>query len=120
MRLRFAAVVALLAALAAGAAVTAWANPPAYDTVVTIHEHATGQYKGRVKSDKHRCVAHRPLKMYRRTPGPDDLVANFEADADGTWSYFFVGEHYYVVAKREHFTTGGQNFICRRDRSPTT
>ena len=117
-RLRVVAVV--LAVLAMSAVAMARSKPPAYETKITIREPSTANYEGRVKSDKTRCFAHRPLRMWRPLPGPDERAGGpFESEADGSWSFVFVGTtKYYVVAKRERFTKGRHDFVCKRGRSP--
>lgn len=108
-------VVAGLALLCVG---VASARQDAFDTRVTIHEGGPGTYRGRVISDLHACVAHRPLEMWHRQSGPDMMLAPFESRRNGRWTFTFSGDHYYVIAKR--VKVGPHNKVCREDRSPTT
>lgn len=116
-------IVLLVAAVLGVLATSALARPPAFDTKITIKSPPDKPYKfhGRVRSEQNKvkCYSHRPLQMFRKLDGPDEKVADFESESDGTWSFEFVGTYpYYVVAKREHFTRDGHNFICKRGQSP--
>jgi len=116
----------LLAMVALGAwcafAPGAWARPAHYPTKVTIHElqPAGSNYAGRVKSQRHRCEANRPVEFWKRQPGPDELIHAFNADPDGHWNFGFVGDHYYLIAKRIVIGSGARRFVCDEGRSATT
>jgi hypothetical protein len=112
-------VVLVIAGLALSAAPSA-AHDQGYDTKITIREvEGDVQYKGRVKSQRHACEAHRGIEFWHRQSGPDALIDEIESNAKGKWEFGFVGEEYYVIAVREVVGGTGHHHVCREDKSPT-
>jgi hypothetical protein len=115
--------------LAAGALVAlgtlagvADARVVAYETKVTIaYGNVTKvfdqEFRGKVKSSKHKCEGNRTVKVFHRDPGPDTLVGSTTSKPTGRWSIgndIAEGRHY---AKVKSKAIGAA--LCRGDRSRT-
>jgi hypothetical protein len=114
------ALLAIALGIAIAFAAPAEGHVERYKTKITIKEPTPGNYQGRVLSKRRSCVRRRPVSIWRDVPGPnDEKLQDFRADREGRWEFHFIGESYYVVAKRVVKGSGSHRHICKRDRSPT-
>ena len=97
------------------------AHERSFKTRITISEPEPFQYAGRVFSGSAACVRFRELQMWRDGPGDDDeYLSTFNADRQGRWVFHFVGDEYYVRAKRFVAKRSARHrHVCRAGRSPT-
>ncbi len=96
------------------------AHDKSYKTRLTISEPQPFEYEGDVISRSRKCVRNRELVIWHDVPaGDDERIADFQANRRGHWSFIFVGEEYYVTAKRVVRSPGDHQHVCKGDRSPT-
>jgi hypothetical protein len=118
------ALFALVAIMASSGA--AQAHDVSYDSAVTIDygEEAprviTHFFKGEVKSSKQLCEGSRTVKVFHKTPGPDEVVGSVQTAANGSWSLgddTAQGRHYARVV-RSNIGIGAHDHTCKADDSP--
>jgi hypothetical protein len=114
------AYIAMLVALGAALAVPASAHEKRFNSRVTIEHPSEPSYEGDVFSRKDACVRYRMVQFWRDNEGaPDDLVNEVRSDADGHWSYSFLGDAYYARVRRVVKRPADHKHVCKGDRSPT-
>ncbi|HEY5052895.1 MAG TPA: hypothetical protein VII45_05740 [Solirubrobacterales bacterium] len=79
-------ILALACVALAGLAVSASAKSglTSYPTSIFISEKFPA-FHGRLHSSNKFCIAERPVKVYRETPGPDKLLGSERSEGDGYW-----------------------------------
>jgi hypothetical protein len=112
--------VAMLTACVGGAATAA----TRYDTKLTIsYSRASGgHFSGKVKSQKHACIAARKVTVYRKKHGHDPAIGSDTSSASGRWKVNPAGRvatgNYY--AKTPPLQLGAGRGTCTAARSITT
>ena len=116
-RTKAAAAIATVAAAAVG--VTGIAGAAAAETKVTIKENAPGDFYGKVKSSRAKCVNGRKVVVYKQQggepePRTDEKIATDTADASGNWSVGNTGQK-----GGKHYAKAPRRPGCGADLSPT-
>jgi glycine cleavage system aminomethyltransferase T len=112
--------IAALAALAVVAlGITGVAGAAGAKTTVTIKEDAPGDFRGKVKSSKAKCVDGRKVVVFKQKgsdpePRSDEKIATDTADADGRWSVGNTGDK-----GGKHYAKAPRRPGCKADLSPT-
>ena len=109
--------VASLAVVAVG--VTGVAFGAKAETKVTIKENAPGDFYGKVKSAKAKCVDGRKVVVYKQQggepePRTDEKIASDTADASGNLSVGNTGDK-----GGKHYAKAPRRPGCGADLSPT-
>ncbi len=112
--------VAMLTLWVSGAALAA----TRYDTKLTIsYSRASGgHFSGKVKSQKHACIASRKVTVYRKKHGHDPAIGSDMSSRRGRWKVNPAGRvatgNYY--AKTPPLQLGASRGTCTAARSITT
>ena len=79
---------------------------------------ATENFGGRVRSSNDECLAHRVVKVYKRTASGASLQGMVMTNAEGRWKFHAMEAHgrYFGVTPR--YEAMGDT-VCGRDRSRT-
>jgi hypothetical protein len=115
-----ACLVAMVTASVGGGAVAA----TRYDTKLTIsYSHASGgRFSGKVKSQKHACIAGRKVTVYRKRHGRDPAVGSDTSSTSGSWKVNPAGRvaagNYYAKTPSRQLGAGGGT--CSAASSVTT
>jgi hypothetical protein len=110
----------LAGVLAAAAAVPAAAtNTVRYDSSIRIGDGPPA-FHGKVNSEKHACVVHRKVRVYKERTGPDRLLGRGKTNHRGHWKIIVdpigSGAYYARVLRREE-GAAGTVFVCKRAKS---
>jgi hypothetical protein len=110
---------ALTALAIAAVAITGAAFAAGAETKVTIKEDAPGDFRGKVKSVKAKCVDGRKVIVYRQQggepePRTDQKIASDTADSNGNWSVGNTGDK-----GGKHYAKAPRRAGCKADLSPT-
>jgi hypothetical protein len=109
----------LVALAAVAVAIPTIAGAAGAETKVTIKENAPGDFYGKVKSSKAKCVDGRKVVVYRQKgsepePRTDDKIATDTADSSGDWSVGNTGDK-----GGKHYAKAPRRPGCGADLSPT-